>query len=118
MTHPSRDVLADVAADLAVDRVARAHVASCARCTEIVAVFTEAGSLLSDVPAETMPPDVAARLDATLDAEVARRRSGASKAEMDAESAAAAARTALGSFGANPIGEKKIAPQRRTRLSN
>jgi len=115
MTHPSSDVLADLAADLTVDDATRAHVAACAPCGEAVALFGDAGALLAEAPDEPMPPEVAARLDAALDAEIARRRSGASKAELDAESAAAAARTALGSFGANPIGEKQIGPERHLR---
>lgn len=51
----------------------RSHVASCAECAATQARLTEVPALLARVPPPPLPPGIAARLDAALSAEVARR---------------------------------------------
>jgi hypothetical protein len=51
----------------------RAHLASCPQCAAEQAQLTEVSAVLRDVPAAPLPPAVAARLDAALIAESARR---------------------------------------------
>ncbi len=51
----------------------RAHVANCPECTATQARLAGVPSLLAQVPPPPMPPGVAARLDAALSAETARR---------------------------------------------
>ncbi len=51
----------------------RAHVAGCPDCTATQARLAGVPSLLAQVPPPPMPPGVAARLDAALSAETARR---------------------------------------------
>jgi hypothetical protein len=51
----------------------RSHVASCPECAAAQARLTEVPALLAQVPLPSLPPGIAARLDAALSAEVARR---------------------------------------------
>jgi hypothetical protein len=51
----------------------RSHVASCPRCAATQARLAEVPALLAQVPPSHMPPGIAARLDAALSAETARR---------------------------------------------
>ena len=51
----------------------RAHLAGCPQCAAEQARLTEVTVVLRDVPAAPLPPAVAARLDAALIAESARR---------------------------------------------
>ena len=51
----------------------RSHVASCPQCTATQARLTGVPALLAQVPPPPMPPGIAARLDAALSAETARR---------------------------------------------
>src|ERR1700759_2361893 len=51
----------------------RAHLAGCPQCAAEQARLTEISTMLRDVPAAPLPPVVAARLDAALIAESARR---------------------------------------------
>jgi hypothetical protein len=51
----------------------RSHVASCPGCAAAQARLTEVPALLAQVPLPSLPPGIAARLDAALSAEVARR---------------------------------------------
>jgi len=51
----------------------RSHVASCPGCAAAQARLTEVPALLAQVPPSPMPPGIAARLDAALSAEAARR---------------------------------------------
>lgn len=51
----------------------RSHVASCPECAAAQARLTEIPALLAQVPPPSLPPAIAARLDAALSAEVARR---------------------------------------------
>ena len=51
----------------------RSHVASCPECAAAQARLTEIPGLLASVPPPALPPGIAARLDAALSAEVARR---------------------------------------------
>ena len=51
----------------------RSHVASCPGCAAAQARLTEVPALLAQVPPSPMPPGIAARLDAALSAETARR---------------------------------------------
>jgi len=53
----------------------RAHVAGCANCAGQAALLVDARSLLGDLPAPPVPPDVVGRLDTALAAE-ARRPAG------------------------------------------
>jgi hypothetical protein len=54
------------------DRI-RSHVASCSQCAATQARLTEVPALLAHVPPPSLPPGIAARLDAALSAEAARR---------------------------------------------
>ncbi len=51
----------------------RSHIASCPECAATQARLTEVPALLARVPPSPMPPGIAARLDAALSAETARR---------------------------------------------
>jgi len=51
----------------------RSHVASCPGCAAAQARLTEVPALLAHVPPPPLPPGIAARLDAALSAETARR---------------------------------------------
>ena len=51
----------------------RSHVASCPECAAAQARLTEVPALLAQVPPSPLPPGIAARLDAALSAEAARR---------------------------------------------
>jgi hypothetical protein len=51
----------------------RSHVASCPGCAAAQARLTEVPALLAQVPPPPLPPGIAARLDAALSAETARR---------------------------------------------
>ena len=51
----------------------RSHVASCPGCAAAQARLTEVPALLARVPPPPLPPGIAARLDAALSAEMARR---------------------------------------------
>jgi hypothetical protein len=51
----------------------RSHVASCPECAAAQARLTEVPALLAHVPPPPLPPGIAARLDAALSAETARR---------------------------------------------
>jgi hypothetical protein len=51
----------------------RSHVASCPECAAAQARLTEVPALLAQVPPPPLPPGIAARLDAALSAETARR---------------------------------------------
>src|ERR1039458_5811689 len=55
-----------------IDRI-RSHVASCPECAAAQARLTEVPALLAQVPLPPLPPGIAARLDAALSAEAARR---------------------------------------------
>lgn len=119
MNHPTRDVLADfVAENIADPDQVQQHITTCVGCQEVVAEISSVPDLLRNVPPEPMPSEVAARLDDVLAAEVQRRKSGIDQAEHEAEATAAAARTALGSFGANlpDLGNKVIRPRSAKRL--
>ena len=65
----------------------RSHVASCPECAAAQARLTEVPALLAQVPPPPLPPGIAARLDAALSAEAARR--AAPDAETVPEHAAA-----------------------------
>lgn len=71
--HPDAIEISDLTEDLlAPERAAevRAHMASCPQCGEVLAALQEMRALLGDpLPAEPMPADVAARIDAALAAE-------------------------------------------------
>jgi hypothetical protein len=58
----------------------RAHLAGCAECARAAAALAEVTTRLSQVPVPPMPAAVAARLDAALSAESARRAAGAAPA--------------------------------------
>jgi hypothetical protein len=61
----------------------RSHVASCPECAAAQARLTEIPGLLASVPPPSLPPGIAARLDAAVSAEAARRagpESGAAEA--------------------------------------
>lgn len=67
--HPGLERLAELEEGLldADDRARVAeHVAGCAQCHEQQALLTRTGALLRALPAEAMPAEVAARLDAAL----------------------------------------------------
>jgi hypothetical protein len=51
----------------------RSHLASCPECAAAQARLTEVPALLARVPPPPLPPEIAARLDAALSAEAARR---------------------------------------------
>jgi hypothetical protein len=51
----------------------RAHLASCPECAAAQARLAEVPALLAEVPRPALPPAIAARLDAALSAEAARR---------------------------------------------
>ena len=51
----------------------RSHVASCPDCAATQARLTEVPALLAQVPQPSVPPEIAARLEAALSAEAARR---------------------------------------------
>jgi len=51
----------------------RAHIAGCPECAAAQARLSEIPALLAQVPAPSLPPGIAARLDAALSAEAARR---------------------------------------------
>src|SRR5580693_2926918 len=51
----------------------RSHAASCPECAAAQARLTEVPALLAQVPPPPLPPGIAARLDAALSAETARR---------------------------------------------
>jgi hypothetical protein len=51
----------------------RSHVASCSQCAATQSRLTEVPALLAHVPPPSLPPGIAARLDAALSAETARR---------------------------------------------
>ena len=51
----------------------RAHVATCPECTAAQARLSQVPALLAQVPPPALPPGIAARLDAALSAETARR---------------------------------------------
>ncbi|MGH3068220.1 MAG: anti-sigma factor family protein [Streptosporangiaceae bacterium] len=51
----------------------RAHVATCPECAAAQARLSEVPALLAQVPPPALPPGIAARLDAALSAEAARR---------------------------------------------
>jgi hypothetical protein len=51
----------------------RSHLASCPECAAAQARLTEVPALLAQVPLPPLPPGIAARLDAALSAEAARR---------------------------------------------
>ncbi|UWE13536.1 anti-sigma factor family protein [Actinacidiphila bryophytorum] len=73
--HPDVMEIADLAEGiLPSERAAevRAHVESCAECSEVLASLQEIRGLLGELPEpEPMPADVAARIDAALAAEAA-----------------------------------------------
>lgn len=71
-SHPDFDALAELDEGLlAPDAAAtlRAHVADCAECAAAVGRLTEARVALRGMPLVAMPPEVAARIDAALEAE-------------------------------------------------
>ncbi|MFD7904330.1 anti-sigma factor family protein [Kitasatospora sp. NPDC059747] len=76
-SHPSVDELADLTEELIEDAAAvealHRHLAGCAECRETVDALGEVRALLGGVEAPPMPADVAARLDAALADEAARR---------------------------------------------
>src|SRR5512135_2726356 len=51
----------------------RSHVARCPQCAATQARLTQVPALLARVPTPPVPPGIAARLDAALSAETARR---------------------------------------------
>src|ERR1700675_3832432 len=51
----------------------RSHVASCPECAAAQARLTQVPALLAQVPPTPLPPGIAARLDAALSVETARR---------------------------------------------
>ncbi len=77
--HPDLDTLADLDAGVLDgapgEADLRAHVAGCANCADQAALLVDARSLLGDLPAPPLPPDVVGRLDTALAAE-ARRPAG------------------------------------------
>ena len=90
--HPTLDELADAAEDLlSPERAAaiEAHLASCADCRARAASLRTVTAELGAVPATTMPPDVAQRLNRVLVAESAHRDRPRST------------KVTLGNFGAN-----------------
>lgn len=125
MNHPTRDALAEFVAESITDPTeVQQHVATCSACQHLVAEISAVPDVLSNAAPPPMPADVAARLQAVIASEVQRRNTGEEQAELEAESAAAAARTALGTFGANlpglsnpDLGNKVIGP-RSKRLTN
>lgn len=77
--HPEPNTLADLDAGVLDgapgEADLRAHVAGCADCARQAALLVDARSLLGDLPAPPLPPDVVGRLDTALAAE-ARRTDG------------------------------------------
>lgn len=75
--HPSVEELADLAEGLIEDAAAvgalHRHLSGCAECRETADALGEVRALLGGVEAPPMPTDVAARLDAALAEEAARR---------------------------------------------
>ncbi|MDX6223898.1 MAG: hypothetical protein QOE64_274 [Frankiales bacterium] len=67
--HPSVDLLADLAAGVAVDPAVAEHAAGCAECTADLAALAAVSADLAALPAVARPTDIAARIDAALDAE-------------------------------------------------
>jgi hypothetical protein len=61
----------------------RSHVASCPECAAAQARLTEVPALLARVPPPPLPPGIAARLDAALSAEAARRAAPDPVTEQD-----------------------------------
>lgn len=79
------------------------HVAECDACAgHLEAVATA----LAELPAPTMPDEVAARLDQVVAAESRRRTSGAAEQEERLAQAAHAKRLSLGTFGDNSPGRE------------
>ncbi|MGW2249451.1 hypothetical protein ACWCXH_04545 [Kitasatospora sp. NPDC001660] len=76
-SHPSVDELADLAEELIEDAdtvgALRRHLADCTECRGTADALGEVRALLGEVEAPPMPADVAARLDAAIAAEAARR---------------------------------------------
>jgi len=77
--HLGVEELADAAGgvlDASRTREVEAHVRRCAECQETWAALSSVADLLADEPSPTMPPAVAARLDAVLAGESRQRSSG------------------------------------------
>ena len=108
--HVQVTELADEAAGLlqpARQEAVRAHVQSCPACSQTASDLAAVTELLVSEPAPEMPPDVAARLDAVVQRESARRASGEAQREEEDFRRAEAKRTAIGTFGENtPLGDK------------
>jgi hypothetical protein len=71
--HPDVDRLAELDAGGDVDAAFRAHAASCPDCQDILTALQATRRDVEALPAVTMPPEVAARIDTALEAEGARR---------------------------------------------
>jgi hypothetical protein len=82
--HPDADALADFAAEVLPAWRAEeleAHVRTCPHCTGLLAEAERVRGLLRAVDPGPMPADVAARLDAAVTAEWARRTPGSDEAD-------------------------------------
>lgn len=67
--HFDTDALADHAEgilDPARDAQVRDHLASCGQCRDVVDQLTQVSTMLSSLPAPSMPADVSARIEASL----------------------------------------------------
>jgi anti-sigma factor RsiW len=96
--HPGDDL--QLLIDGRLDPVRRAevesHLAGCARCrAEVAALRDVKGALREELPRHPVPPELAARVARTLDAEVARRRRGWRQPALLGASALAAAAVLL-----------------------
>ena len=80
----------------------RAHVASCPECAATQARLTEVPALLAQVPPPPVPPRIAARLDAALGAETARRAAHDAGAAPDGAAPAQRPATMLTPRAATP----------------
>jgi anti-sigma factor RsiW len=98
--HPDVDELADLGEGLLTPSrtvEVEQHLVGCPDCTRLLAAVRSVPALLAAVPSPQMPPAAAARLEAVLDAEAARRTT-----EAEAPSTAPtplAARRRAGSWG-------------------
>lgn len=84
--HPSLEDLADAAEGLlGPDRQSgvRSHLSGCGRCREAAASLQQVSSVLAAEPAPPMPDAVAARLQAALGQESARRATGRAGSQPD-----------------------------------
>lgn len=103
--HVSIEELADHAEGLLSAERAETvstHVAGCSDCAKLAAALKEVSATLAAEPLPKMPLEVQQRLAGVISSEATRRANGEARAAEEAQQAAAAKRTALGSFGQNP----------------